>query len=91
MSDVLVTAWRTVALGWHLGRTLFYALARGGIGLLVGLVVFGVGSQLAPPEYRHAVWNGGIILTGLGFAVLAFLNRLQRAPVTSVNVVEFAV
>lgn len=77
MSDVLGTAWRTLAFGWRFGSAIVTAAVAGGVGVLVGLVVFALLGLLVPSHY-NLVWNGGILLTGVAFAVLAFLGRFLR-------------
>ena len=77
VSDVVGTAWRTVAFGWRFGSALVTAAVAGVVGLLVGLVVFAILGAFVPAGYGNLVWNGGIVLTGMAFAVFAFLGRFH--------------
>ena len=78
MSGALDTAWRTLAFGLNLGGALIAALARTGIGLLVGLLLFTFVAQLAPPDYRGLTRNVGAILTALAFGASAFLKAFRQ-------------
>lgn len=71
MSSALDAAWRTLAVSLNVGRALVAALSRAGVGLLVGLVLFTVIAQIAPPDYRGLARNVGALLTALAFGVNA--------------------
>ncbi len=84
MSGALDTAWRTLAVSLHLGRALVAAVSRAGVGLLVGLVLFTVIAQLAPPDYRGLARNVGALLTALAFGVNAFRKALRPSDPSDV-------
>ena len=78
VSGALDMAWRTLAFGLNVGGALIAALARTGIGLLVGLLLFTFVAQLAPPDYRGLTRNVGAFLTGLTFGASAFLKAFRE-------------
>jgi len=76
VTAALALAWRTLAFGWRLGSALVVGAVAGLLGILAGWIVFALLGLLVPAGLSNVVWNGGILLTGTAFAVVAFLGRL---------------
>jgi len=81
VTAALAAAWRTLALGWRLGRALAAAAVAGAVGFLAGFVVFAFAGLLVPEgygDYGGPVRSVGTLLTAAAFAALAFRRRFGR-------------
>jgi type IV secretion system protein VirD4 len=84
MSDLLLAARRGIAFGQRCGGALVSAALAWLAGTAIGFVLFALIGRLLPQPYDVMVWNGGIIVSGLLYALLAFLRRMRddAAPPT---------
>ena len=84
MSDLLLAARRGIAFGQRCGGALVSAALAGLAGTAVGFVLFALIGRQLPQPYDVMVWNGGIIVSGPLYALLAFIRRMRddAAPPT---------